>query len=143
MGLIGKRIRELRRERGFTQGDVERGTGMLRAYVSRVEHGRTVPSLESVERFAAFFRVPLHEMFRLAPEDGDGPGPEGRGAAFLSLLAGYVRRMGVPERDLLVELATRFADSAAGRPLPAPKLTRARQSPESLRAGRPERSTAS
>ena len=35
--IIGERLRALREEKNFTQGEIERRTGMLRAYVSRVE----------------------------------------------------------------------------------------------------------
>jgi transcriptional regulator with XRE-family HTH domain len=110
MRQIGEHIRELRERRGLTQGDVERCTGMLRAYISRVEHGHTIPSIEIVERFAAFFEVPLYEMFRLQGAKGDKPKAGTNESAFVTLLAGYVRRMAVAERDLLLTLATRLAD---------------------------------
>jgi transcriptional regulator with XRE-family HTH domain len=70
MAQIGERIRALREKFGLSQGDVERATGMLRAYISRVEHGHTIPSLESIERFAGVLGVPLHEMFRDAAVQG-------------------------------------------------------------------------
>ena len=107
MTFIGWRIRELREKRGLSQGDIERATGMLRAYISRVEHGHTVPSLESIERFSSAFGVPLHEMFRDGAEhpelatDKDG--------LFLRVLSGYVHRMEATERDLLMHVARRLA----------------------------------
>jgi transcriptional regulator with XRE-family HTH domain len=109
MAQIGGRIRKLREERGFTQGDVERCTGMLRAYISRVEHGHTVPSLESIERFAGFFDLPLHEMFREPGENGSAPHTLSGEEPFLTLLAGYVRKMDTADRDVLVALASRLA----------------------------------
>ena len=53
--FIGARIRQIRQEKGLSQGDIEEATGLLRCYISRVEHGHTVPSLETLERFAAAF----------------------------------------------------------------------------------------
>lgn len=53
MARIGERIRALREKLGLSQGEIERATGLFRAYISRVEHGHTIPSLESIERFAA------------------------------------------------------------------------------------------
>jgi transcriptional regulator with XRE-family HTH domain len=110
----------------LTQGDVERSTGMLRAYISRVEHGHTVPSLEIIERFAAFFNIPLYQMFHFDAGDIEKTSLGGSEPPFLTLLAGYVRRMAVAERDLLIALATRLAeeredgdavpDKASGRP---------------------------
>ena len=45
---IGARIRQIREKKGLSQGDIERVTGLLRCYTSRVENGHTVPSLDGV-----------------------------------------------------------------------------------------------
>jgi len=45
--LIGERLRQLREQKALSQGDVEKSSGLLRCYISRVEHGHTVPSLET------------------------------------------------------------------------------------------------
>jgi transcriptional regulator with XRE-family HTH domain len=37
--IIGDRLRELREEKKFSQGEIEKRTGLLRCYISRVEHG--------------------------------------------------------------------------------------------------------
>ena len=58
--IIGERIRTIREGKGFSQGDVEKRSGLLRCYVSRVENGHTVPSIET---FALALEVPLHEFF--------------------------------------------------------------------------------
>jgi len=67
--LIGQRIRHLRQQNGFSQGDLERATGLLRCYISRVEHGHTVPSLGTLEKFATALKVPLYQLFY----DGESP----------------------------------------------------------------------
>jgi len=61
--IIGERIRTIREGKGFSQGDVEKRSGLLRCYVSRVENGHTVPSIETLEKFALALEVPLHEFF--------------------------------------------------------------------------------
>jgi transcriptional regulator with XRE-family HTH domain len=61
--IIGDRIRSLREIKGLSQGDVEKRSGMLRCYISRVENGHTVPSLETMEKFARALEVPLHQFF--------------------------------------------------------------------------------
>lgn len=63
MMVLGKRIRIVREQKGFSQGDIEKRCGLLRCYISRVENGRTVPSLETLEKFARALEVPLHELF--------------------------------------------------------------------------------
>src|SRR5881409_145613 len=47
---IGEVIRTYRSQRSLSQGDIERRTGLLRCYLSRVENGHTVPSLETLAK---------------------------------------------------------------------------------------------
>jgi transcriptional regulator with XRE-family HTH domain len=67
--IIGDRLRALREERKLSQGDIEKRTGLLRCYLSRVENGHTVPSVETLEKLARAFEVPLYKLFY----DGDKP----------------------------------------------------------------------
>jgi len=68
--VLGKRIRQLREERKLSQEAIEKQTGLLRSYISRVENGYTAPSLETLERLAAALEVPLYQLFH---EDGEPP----------------------------------------------------------------------
>lgn len=43
--VIADRLRELRENKKLSQGDIEKRTGLLRCYVSRVENGHTVPAV--------------------------------------------------------------------------------------------------
>ena len=61
--IIGERLRALREEKKFSQGDIEKRTGLLRCYISRVEHGHTVPSVETLEKFARALEVPMYQLF--------------------------------------------------------------------------------
>ncbi|MGH9328636.1 MAG: helix-turn-helix domain-containing protein [Terriglobia bacterium] len=61
--VIGRRLRKLREEKSLSQGDIEKRTGLLRCYISRVENGHTVPSLETLERLASALEVPLYQLF--------------------------------------------------------------------------------
>ena len=69
--IIGTRLRKLRENKDFSQGDIEKRTGLLRCYISRVENGHTVPSLETLERLASALEIPLYQMFY----EGDEPPP--------------------------------------------------------------------
>ncbi len=60
---IGKRLQDLRSARGLSQGDIEKRTGLLRCYISRVENGHTVPSLETIERLAKALGIEMYQMF--------------------------------------------------------------------------------
>ena len=61
--IIGDRLRELREEKKFSQGEIEKRTGLLRCYISRVENGHTVPAVETLEKFARALEVPMYQLF--------------------------------------------------------------------------------
>lgn len=60
---ICKRLRVLRESKGFSQGDIERRTGLIRCYVSRVENGHTVPSLRTLEKWARALEIETYQLF--------------------------------------------------------------------------------
>jgi transcriptional regulator with XRE-family HTH domain len=61
--LIGQRLRELRESKKLSQGEIEKRTGLLRCYTSRVECGHTVPNIETLEKYARALEVPLYRLF--------------------------------------------------------------------------------
>src|SRR5271169_4070751 len=67
--IIGDRLRVLREQKKFSQGEIEKRTGLLRCYISRVENGHTVPAVETLEKFARALEVPLYHLFY----DGEEP----------------------------------------------------------------------
>ncbi len=67
--IIGDRLRALREEKEFSQGEIEKRTGLLRCYISRVENGHTVPTVETLEKFARALEVPMYQLFY----DGEEP----------------------------------------------------------------------
>jgi transcriptional regulator with XRE-family HTH domain len=67
--IIGERLRAIREEKKLSQGAIEERTGLLRCYVSRVENGHTVPSVETLEKFARALEVPMYQLFY----DGEEP----------------------------------------------------------------------
>jgi transcriptional regulator with XRE-family HTH domain len=67
--VIGERLRLLREEKNLSQGHIEQRTGLIRCYVSRVENGHTIPSLETLEKFARALEVPMYQLFY----DGEEP----------------------------------------------------------------------
>jgi transcriptional regulator with XRE-family HTH domain len=60
---IGAKLRKLREAKNLSQGDIEKRTGLRRAYSSRVEHGHTVPTIETLEKYASALAVPLYRFF--------------------------------------------------------------------------------
>src|ERR1700719_654868 len=61
--IIGERLRALREQKNFSQGEIEKRTGLLRCYISRVECGHTVPAVETLEKFARALEVPMYQLF--------------------------------------------------------------------------------
>lgn len=122
--IIGSRLRDLREEKGLSQGDVEKSTGLLRCYISRIENGHTIPSLETLERFADALDVPLHRMFYSG--EGDAPTPDsverksldelakepgeaGDDARFMLQFKHALAKLGEPDRDVVLTLARKLA----------------------------------
>jgi transcriptional regulator with XRE-family HTH domain len=67
--IIGDRLRALREQKNFSQGEIEKRTGLLRCYISRVENGHTIPAVETLEKFARALEVPMYQLFY----DGEEP----------------------------------------------------------------------
>ena len=122
--LIGTRLRQLREQKQMSQGDIEERTGLLRCYVSRVENGHTVPSLETLERFAGVLDVPLYQLFfsgeeapptpsltprRTLEEMTEDNGENGQDAQFLLKIRNLLARLTEPDRDVILSLAKRLA----------------------------------
>src|ERR1700747_2270440 len=67
--IIGDQLRAIREEKKLSQGEIEKRTGLLRCYISRVENGHTVPAVETLEKFARALEVPMYQLFY----DGEEP----------------------------------------------------------------------
>ena len=61
--VIGDKLKTLREEKDLSQGEIEKRTGLLRCYVSRVENGHTVPSVDTLEKMALALEVPFYRLF--------------------------------------------------------------------------------
>jgi len=61
--LVGDRLRAIREAKKLFQGDIEERSGLKRSYVSRVENGHTIPSVETLEKLARALEVPLYQLF--------------------------------------------------------------------------------
>ena len=122
--LIGRRIRQLREQREMSQGDIGERTGLQRCYISRVENGHTVPSLETLERFAVAFGVPLYQLLysgdepphtrslklRKSLEESIGEsGEDAVDAQFLLKLSALLSGLAERDRDVFLSLAKRLA----------------------------------
>ena len=67
--IIGNRLRVLREEKKLSQGDIEQRSGLVRPYISRIENGHTVPTIETLEKMARALEVPIYQLFY----DGEEP----------------------------------------------------------------------
>ena len=119
--LIGQRLRELRESKNLSQGDIEQRTGLFRCYTSRVENGHTVPSIETLEKYARALEIPLYKVFY----DGAAPpkkpnlpatettnsvwGTSGKERGELRTFAKVLARMDDRQRKLLLDMAMRMA----------------------------------
>jgi len=121
--VIGERLRALRETKSLSQGEIEKRTGLLRCYISRVENGHTVPSIETLEKLARALEVPLYQLFydseeppelpnlperKTADEIAWGSSPEE--ARFLNRMARLLERLNENDRRLLLHMAQRMAE---------------------------------
>jgi transcriptional regulator with XRE-family HTH domain len=120
--IIGDRLREMREAKNLSQGDIEKRTGLLRCYVSRVENGHTVPAVETLEKLARAFEVPLYQLFyegeeppdlpnllKLKSSDEDAWGSSGKDARFLNKLRRLLGKANEEDRKLILHLAQKLA----------------------------------
>ena len=131
--IIGDRLRELREEKKLSQGDIEKRTGLLRCYISRVENGYTVPAIETLEKMARALEVPLYQLFYEGDEPPKLPnllkrktaddivwGSSGKQAAYLHKLRKCLSKAGEADRKLLLSFAQKLAMGRTRRPATAP-----------------------
>ena len=125
---IGDRLREMRVAKKLSQGDIEKRTGLLRCYISRVENGHTVPAIETLEKMARAFEVPLYRLFydgnespvlpnmlTQEPSDEGAWGSSGRDARFLSQLRHALAKTGEDNRKLVMYMAQKMASKGHQR----------------------------
>ncbi len=110
---IGVTIREFRLQRGMSQGDIEKRTGLLRCYLSRVENGHTVPSLETLQKIAVALELPLSQFFADEPiRDMPGPVLNEAEIHFLTEIKRYSANLNESDRRLLLAMVRKFAATA-------------------------------
>jgi transcriptional regulator with XRE-family HTH domain len=120
--IIGDRLRVLREDKKLSQGDVEKRTGLLRCYISRVENGHTVPAIETLEKMARAFEVPMYQLFYDGEEppkltnlpkrkssDGDAWGSTGKEARYLNKLRRVLGKTDEEHRKLVMHMAQKMA----------------------------------
>ena len=120
--IIGGRLRVLREQKSLSQGDIEKKLGLLRCYLSRVEHGHTVPAVEILEKFARALEVPMYQLFY----DGEKPlklsnlptrtsadeiawGSSSKDADMLAQFCRLFDRMKEGDRNVLISMAQKMA----------------------------------
>jgi transcriptional regulator with XRE-family HTH domain len=126
--IIGDHLRAMREEKQLSQGDIEKRTGLLRCYISRVENGHTVPAIETLEKMARALEVPMYQLFY----DGEEPpklpnlpkrkssddiawGSAGKDARFLSKLRRLLGKVEEGDRKLLLYMTQKMARPRPGR----------------------------
>ena len=126
--IIGDRLRAMREEKKLSQGDIEKRTGLLRCYISRVENSHTVPAIETLEKLARALEIPLYQLFY----DGEEPpvlpnlpkrktsddiawGSSGKDARLLNQLRRQLSRMDKDDQHLLLFMAQKMARHGASR----------------------------
>jgi transcriptional regulator with XRE-family HTH domain len=111
---IGTTIRGYRLQKGLSQGDIEKRTGLLRCYLSRVENGHTVPSLDTLAKIAGALELPMAQLFA---EDTLGRQLQSQKLSddelrFLTQIRRYSTNLNDSDRKLLLAMVKKFAATA-------------------------------
>ena len=111
---IGETIRNYRLQKGMSQGDIEKRTGLLRCYLSRVENGHTIPSLETLSKIAGAMEVPLGQFFGGDHQNGGRVTPRlsEDEVRFLTLIRRYSPNLNESDRKLVVAMVKKMAAGA-------------------------------
>lgn len=112
---IGETIRNYRLQKGMSQGDIEKRTGLLRCYLSRVENGHTVPSLDTLAKIATAMDLPLAQFFHNgAGDNGNKVGPQlaEDEVRFLTQIRRYSPSLNDSDRKLVLAMIKKMAASA-------------------------------
>ena len=113
---IGETIRNYRTQKGMSQGDIEKRTGLLRCYLSRVENGHTIPSLDTLAKIAQAMEVPLGQFF--AETSTNGANPKNlpplteEEVRFLSQIRRYSSNLNDSDRKLVLVMVKKMAATA-------------------------------
>ncbi len=108
---VGIVIRSFRQKRGLSQGDLEKRTGLMRCYISRVENGHTVPSIETLSRIARALDAPLADLFT-GLEPASAPGADPTEQQFLEEMRRHLPVLSSNEREQILDLVRRLASQS-------------------------------
>src|SRR5712692_8497520 len=112
---IGETIRNYRLQKGMSQGDIEKRTGLLRCYLSRVENGHTIPSLDTLSKIAGALALPLSQFLA---EPGHSNGSKGLPelsddeVRFLSQIRRYATSLNDSDRKLVLAMVKKMASNS-------------------------------
>ncbi len=62
---FGRRVRELRQERNFTQQQLADISGLHKNYIGMIERGERNPSLVNIEILAGSFEISISELMKM------------------------------------------------------------------------------
>ena len=110
---IGTTIRGYRLQKAMSQGDIEKRTGLLRCYLSRVENGHTVPSLDTLQKIAGALDIPMSQFFADEPAQRDiaSIALSSDEIRFLSEVQRYSANLSDSDRKLLLAMVKKFAQT--------------------------------
>src|SRR6266704_5616274 len=109
---IGTTIRGYRLQKGMSQGDIEKRTGLLRCYLSRVENGHTIPSLDTLAKIAGAMELPLAQFFADGGnENGSKNVPQlsEEEVRFLTQIRRYAASLNDSDRKLVLAMVRKMA----------------------------------
>jgi transcriptional regulator with XRE-family HTH domain len=106
---LGDSIRKIRLAKGISQGEMQKRTGILRSYLSRVENGHTVPSFATLQRLAGAMGVTLSDFFAMDGTPLGVPGAADPTATYIRELKALLPQLSPEQRQQLLETVKQMA----------------------------------
>ena len=66
---LGERIRSIRESKGITQNTLAESVHVTSSYISRIEHGSSLPSLDLIQSIAEALDTPVQDIRRYLYQD--------------------------------------------------------------------------
>lgn len=104
--LIGGRIRNLRKEKGWSQEELAHRANIGASYMGAIERGEISTTVDSLEKIACAFEITFEDLFRhLQPSTA-----ENKGNTTLALLLNKLNKMNVDNQKFVLEFVDLLLD---------------------------------
>jgi transcriptional regulator with XRE-family HTH domain len=109
---VARAVREIRRSRNLSQRQLAGRMQVPRTYISKIENGKAMPTLSSLERLATALEIDICDLLRDARSRRHDEANAVLGDPFLAEIAPYIAQLDALQRSMFLN---QVRDMALGR----------------------------